>query len=749
MSQVVAESTQAMVVCNGNSASRVVIHVNQEFERLTGFSREAATGKALSQLLRPPGGQFEWERVDAVLAGDKPWRKALPAARKNSTVFWADLHVYPLKHDGVPTHWVAVITDVTDHLELHEALRQSEAQHRLLAENIQDLITVHRADGRCLFASPSSRTMLGYAPEELVGKPLRLILHHGDRAAARRIFENHFAERSESIFVHRLRRKDGSYLWAETTSKARWEAGSPRPTEIISITRDISKRRQAEDKLRAMHNLLDAVYEAVPVGLCLLSNTGYVVQCNRAFALAFDLQPSAIAGRAADTFLPALALTRAAISQNIPCECECADAQGVPFPAEITIVTLEQNVGAQRLVALTNLRERKKIEARLREANQLESLGTLAGGIAHDFNNMLAIVLAYASLLREAAGDPERVAHYADTIIDAGQRGADVVRQLQLFASTHDADASATDVHALLERTLSDSVANWPANIKISRNFSLANPTVTADPVQLVQALNKLLDNARQAMPAGGTLTVRTSDLQQQLFSPGAPAETKNYLRISVEDTGDGMDAVARSRMFEPFFTRGKMAESAGIGLAVVYGIMRAHRGSIEVDSAPGQGTRIHLLIPRVETEPIATAQTPLEAAASALERRSILLVEDEQDIGAIWQELLPTDGWRVLWARDGSEALRLFRAHRDEIALVFTDIGLPLIDGWQVADTVRKEVPNMPLLIASGAFRHGDRQRGYAEPVAYLSKPYVLTRVMQQIRGLVMSPNVSAKEGS
>jgi DNA-binding response OmpR family regulator len=115
-----------------------------------------------------------------------------------------------------------------------------------------------------------------------------------------------------------------------------------------------------------------------------------------------------------------------------------------------------------------------------------------------------------------------------------------------------------------------------------------------------------------------------------------------------------------------------------------------------------------------------------------------VLLVEDEQDIGALWLEILPAAGWRVLWARDGSEALRLFRAHRDEIALVFTDIGVPMIDGWQVAETVRKESPQLPLLIASGAFRRGDRSRGFTEPVAYLSKPYVPSKVLSMIRSLV-----------
>jgi PAS domain S-box-containing protein len=738
MARVVAESTQAMAICDGKENGRPLLHVNHEFERLTGFPRSAATGRPLSQLLRPPGGQFEWERVDAVLAGSQPWRRCLPAARQVGTVFWADLHVYPLKHDNVISHWVVVINDVTDNLDLHEALRVSEAQHRLIAENIKDLVTVHRPDGRCLYASPSSRTMLGYEPQELEGKPLRLILHHAERAHARRIFEKHFSGQPESILVHRVRRKDGSYLWTETTSKTRWEAGSRRAVEIVSLTRDISKRRHAEDNLRAMHNLLDTIYEAVPIGLCLLDQAGVIVQCNRGFARAFDLKPSELAARHADTLVPSLALNRATINQQTACECECTNAHGTTFPAEITVVAFEPGAGAQRLVALTDLRERKKLEIRLREINQLESLGTLAGGIAHDFNNMLAIVLAYASLLRDAAGDPGRIAHYADTIIDAGRRGADVVRQLQLFASIHDAELTSTDIHALLEKTLAQSSPSWPEPIKIVRSFGATNAILTVDPSQLVQAVNKLIDNAREAMPEGGTLTIRTSELRQAAFTPIGMGEQKNFLRISVEDTGIGMDAITRSRMFEPFFSRGKKMESAGVGLAVVYGIMRAHRGSIEVDSVPGQGARVHLLFPRAETEVPFGTQAPFESSVPMVQRRTILLVEDEQDIGALWQELLPTEGWRVLWARDGSEALRLFRAHRDEIALVFTDIILPLVDGWQVANAVRKELPDMPLLIASGAFSRGDRKRGYADPVAYLSKPYVPSKVMKQIRSLV-----------
>ena len=738
MSRVAAESTQALVICAAQGSARPIVHLNRAFEQLTGHRRGETTGRFLSDLLRPPGGQFEWERVESIMRGTHSWRKALPASRKDGTVFWADLHLYPLTTPGQsPTHWVGVITDVTDHLELRDALRQSEAQHRLLADHIRDLITVSNSEGICIYASTSSSTMLGFDPTELIGRPLGDFVHAEEVPRLQEALDDHFQSRDESVLVHRLLKKDGTHLWTETTSKTRRDPSTGLPVDVVSTTRDISRRRMAEDSLNAMHTLLDSVYEAVPLGLCLLDPQGRVTQCNHTFTRLFSLTSTEIAGRDADSILPARELARARVAEGTPCEADCVGARGDSFPAEITVVPLE--TGAGQLVIVADLRERKKMESRIHEASQLESLGTLAGGIAHDFNNMLAIVLGYASLLRDSASDPARLAHYADTIIDAGRRGADVVRQLQLFANTQDAELSPTDVHALLDDVLSRTSAEWTPAITINRNYGAGDATLVVDPIQFAQAVQKLLENARDAMPEGGALTVSTTEVRQSIFAPGGTtSESKNFLRVSVQDTGRGMDASTRARMFEPFFARNKSPEMRGLGLAVVYGIMRAHRGLIEVDSAPGQGTSVHLLLPRA---PAATEQTtpPIsEPFTATTGRRTILLVEDEQDIGALWLELLPSDGWRVLWARDGAEAVRLFRAHRDEIALLFTDIGLPSLDGWQVSETVRAEAPGMPLLIASGAFRSGDRHRGFAEPVAYLPKPYVPSKVLKQIRALV-----------
>jgi PAS domain S-box-containing protein len=579
--------------------------------------------------------------------------------------------------------------------------------------------------------------MLGWEPAEIVGRPLSDLVHTEDFPRVQETFERHFGELPESVLVHRLLRKDGTYLWTETTSKTRRDSLSGRPADLVSTTRDITRRRLVEDSLKAMHALLDSVYEAVPLGLCLIDERGRVTQCNHAFTRLFALTSAEVAGREANSLLPTRELARARIAEGTPCEAECASARGEAFPAEITVVPLEKGTG--QLVIVADLRERKKMETRLHEASQLESLGTLAGGIAHDFNNMLAIILGYASLLRESASDPARLAHYADTIIDAGRRGADVVRQLQLFANTQDAELAPTDVHALLDDVIQRTSAGWPATIQVAHNYGAVDAKLVIDPIQFAQALQKLLENAREAMPETGTLTVSTTEVRQSIFAPGATtAESKNFLRVSIQDTGRGMDAATRARMFEPFFARNKGPEVRGLGLAVVYGIMRAHRGLIEVDSAPGQGTSVHLLLPRAIASPETTTTPPMETFKSQQGRTTILLVEDEQDIGTLWLELLPSEGWRVLWARDGAEAVRLFRAHRDEIALVFTDIGLPSLDGWQVAEAIRAELPGLPLLIASGAFRSGDRHRGLAEPVAYLPKPYVPSKVLQQIRALI-----------
>ncbi len=486
---------------------------------------------------------------------------------------------------------------------------------------------------------------------------------------------------------------------------------------------------------------LEILCQQLSQGFAVLDYQDRVLKINPIFARLIEQDPANVVGKPINVLLSAVVLARSQTTQGVPAPIELhLSSQPEPVVAELTTLNLPASGPARRLLILTERRDGGKTNYnRIQEYTQLESLGTLAAGISHDFNNLLAIIQGYASLLRDSASDPARLGHYADTILDAGRRGADVVRQLQLFANTHDSELSSSDIHALLHNLIDRNLATWPQNIAITRQFTAEDPILTVDPIQVIQAVQRLLDNAREAMPTGGQLTIRTSESRQSIYSAAnKAAEYKAYLRVTIQDTGQGMDAATRARMFEPFFAKNKGPETRGLGLAVVHGIMRAHRGLIEVESSPGHGTTLHLLFPQhqpVEARPTSSSASPFTPEAN---RRTILLVEDEQDLGALWGELLPMSGWRILWARDGAEGIRLFRAHRDEIALVFTDIGLPVLDGWHVSDTIRAEVPGMPLLIASGAFRPGDRQRGYANPVTYLSKPYVPSKVLLEIDQLV-----------
>jgi len=258
------------------------------------------------------------------------------------------------------------------------------------------------------------------------------------------------------------------------------------------------------------------------------------------------------------------------------------------------------------------------------------------------------------------------------------------------------------------------------------------------DPSQVALGVRHLLQNACDAMPHGGTVTVRTSETLTPSTHGG---ESIASLMVTIEDSGQGMDAVTRSRIFEPFFAKDKGPAVRGLGLAVVYGIMRAHRGQIEVDSAPGAGTRVHLSFPRTSSVEMLTSlpgSEPTSAPAKSA-HNLVLVVEDEVDIARLWENIFEAERIPMLWARDGEEALRLFSAHREEIGLLFTDIGLPGIDGWQVAQRIRVEVPNLPLLLVSGAFKPGDRaQSDLGPPVICLPKPFPPAEVLSKVRALL-----------
>ena len=384
-------------------------------------------------------------------------------------------------------------------------------------------------------------------------------------------------------------------------------------------------------------------------------------------------------------------------------------------------------------------RERKQLEAHLRHAHKMESIGTLAGGVAHDFNNLLNIISAHSALAGvEGIGEKRRAESLA-AIQNAVRRGAALVRQLLTFARKSEMEFAPVDVNDVIDELAAMLRETFPKMIVFDTELARSLPTVHADHDQLMQALLNLCVNARDAMPEGGNLTISTGleegPALRQRF-PEAGAEL--YVRIRVADSGVGMDEATRGRIFEPFFTTKEAGKGAGLGLSVVYGILKNHGGFIDVETAPKRGSAFSIWFPAVPTlarRPVGK-EIPLAEPASRGGRETVLLVEDEETLLQALKSILEAEGYTVLESRSGPEALRAFESREGPVDLVLADLGLPGMTGWQTLLEIWKKDPDVRGIVASGFLDPDLKAQMLARGAsALLQKPYSVDDVLAKIR--------------
>jgi two-component system, cell cycle sensor histidine kinase and response regulator CckA len=390
-------------------------------------------------------------------------------------------------------------------------------------------------------------------------------------------------------------------------------------------------------------------------------------------------------------------------------------------------------------VYLFNDTKRKRLEQQLVQAQKMEGLGTLAGGIAHDFNNILAIILGYTNKLESAHAKPNEFPGAIKVIKEAVDRGAALVQQLLTSARQTEARFSSVDLNALvrdLERMLQ---ATFPKTISFQLELEPELPLVTADKSQLHQVLLNLCVNARDAMPNGGILNLVTSITAgtelTEIFT-GVTAE--NYACVRVRDTGTGMSRQVKSHIFEPFFTTKERGKGTGLGLSVVYGVVNNHRGFVQVESEPGAGTSfiIYLPIKHAAAEQLGPDRT---GAPRQNIPQTILLVEDEDMLRELGVSILESEGFRVLPAKDGVEAVALFETHSDEIGLVVCDLGLPRLGGREAFLKMKENRPGVRAIVASGYLEPAIRSEMLkAGVIDTIQKPYDFNDLLAKIRSII-----------
>jgi nitrogen-specific signal transduction histidine kinase/CheY-like chemotaxis protein len=394
-------------------------------------------------------------------------------------------------------------------------------------------------------------------------------------------------------------------------------------------------------------------------------------------------------------------------------------------------------------VTTRDISREKSLEAQLLQARKLESLGRLTGGIAHDFNNMLTGILGYTQLLLQKVDVEGSIGKDLRHIEELGYRAADMVLQLMTFSRGTTSPASSLSLRLLLQEIDRLLQRIIPENIKIEWKPAEGDITVKADPTQLQQVVMNLAVNARDAMPDGGQLIFETSKVElDDHFCQGHPGMQPGwYGLLKVRDTGVGIPREILPNIFDPFFTTKEVGKGTGLGLPVVYGIMKAYGGAVEVDSLTGQGTTVKIYLPLSDQPAVKTERVGVELPR-AKGRETILLVEDEPALLDLGKKMLTTLGYLVLTARDGVDALKVFEAHRAEIRLVIMDVIMPKMGGREAAFRLKGMAPAVRILLISGYDSPGIQTEDMLE-YKFLKKPYLLQELAQVVRALLdLSPD-------
>jgi PAS domain S-box-containing protein len=609
-----------------------------------------------------------------------------------------------------------------------------------LLDRANDSIVICDADDSISYWNRGSEQIYGWNKEEALGKKLHALLKTEFPGAAP---DRHTQAHWEGE-LHQVG-KDGRTIIVSS----RWTITNDGPdSACLLISTDITAQKRADEDLYRSEKRFRRFVEGALTGNLIIRPNGEILTCNPAFARIFNFGSveealsanfmSLLRTRRDGAELLALVRDRRTVDRH---DLEMQQPSGDPVYVVSRFVGNFNDDG--ELVELQgylfNDTKRKLLEQQLVQAQKMEGLGTLAGGIAHDFNNILTIILGYTTQLEKRAAEPEQIPGAVKVIKDAVERGAALVQQLLTSARQVEAHFASLDLNALvreLERMLQ---ATFPKMINFNLNLKPDFPLVTADRSQIHQVLLNLCVNARDAMPNGGTITVETAltpgEELQQYFTG---ADAKRYASINIRDTGIGMTPEVKAHIFEPFFTTKERAKGTGLGLSVVYGVVNNHRGFVQVESEPKVGTTFSVHLPVLHSEE-QTAGLYREFPIHPRDPQTILLVEDEEMLRDLGVEVLQGEGYRVLAAKDGVEALEIFAANRDGIGLVVCDLGLPKLGGRDVFMKMREIKPSVRAIIASGYLEPSVRSEILKAGVLdTIQKPYDLYELIGKIQGVI-----------
>ncbi len=510
--------------------------------------------------------------------------------------------------------------------------------------------------------------------------------------------------------------------------------------------KEIAIRKKTEAALRESENRYRTVLEANPDSVIVYDMEGRVTYLNPTFTRVFGWSLEERLGKKMDIFVPEedwpktkIMIEKVLAGEYVSgIETRRYTKTGDIIPVSISGAIYNDRNGnpAGSVVNLRDITEQKKLEARIQQSQKMEAIGTLAGGIAHDYNNLLMGIMGNLSLISLDLDSSHPSWTKLNNIEKYVQSGADLTKQLLGFAKGGKYEVKPVDINDLLEKS-SEMFRRTKKEIRIHRKYQKEIWSVEVDPNQIEQVLLNLYVNAGQAMPGGGDLYLQTENVTlNDNYVRHFSAESGNYVKISVKDTGVGMDENTLKRIFDPFFTTKDRSRGTGLGLASAYGIIKNHGGIINVHSAIGQGSTFDVYLPASLKKVVQKEHLKREALKGS---ETILLIDDEDIIIDIGGQILERLGYRALMARSGKEAIEIYRANKNKINIVILDMIMPGVGGGETYDRLKKINPEIKVLLSSGYSINGQASeimnRGCN---GFIQKPFNVEQLSRKIREIL-----------
>ena len=657
--------------------------------------------------------------------------------------------------EGKAVKGIGTVQDITEHKRAEEALRESEERYRILYDNTPTMNFTLDTSGNVVSLNQFAVRELGYQPEELVGRPVLDIFYDEDKPALLKQF-GEVLQNPGRAYGWELRKvhKEGRIVWVrEIACTTKDQTGD---IVILVACQNISERKKAEEVLQESEKRYKHLVESV-------TNYIYTVKIENGRAAATSHGPGCVTvtgytseeyeadphlwyrtvheeGRKAVIEQANKVLSDEAVS---PLEHRIIHKDGRVRWVRNTPVPHHDEQG--RLIAydglIQDITEIKRLGEQLQQAQKMESIGQLAGGIAHDFNNLLTSILGYSDLALNDLPEDHPLRETLGIIKGSAEKAAELTRQLLAFSRKQMLDMKVVNLNTVVEQMGKMLQRVIAENIVLDLKTRSPIKNIMADAGQIEQVLMNLVINARDAMPDGGCLTIETADvrLDQNYAQRHESVQPGPYVMMAVTDTGVGMSPEVQEKIFDPFFTTKEKGRGTGLGLSMVYGIVKQHKGYIWVYSEALKGTTFKIYLPAVQEAVEVKEQGRDKPGEMPRGAETVIVVDDEPSILRLILEVLQPLGYQLIGASSGEEALKAGNTFKGSVGLLLTDVILPGMDGKELADALRARHPQMKVIFMSGYADNAIVHQGILYPeIAFLQKPMTPGMLARKVRDVL-----------